>query len=216
MRAIIKLIAVGAVVAMFALDGYVDIEPASLAIGGATLLVVVAFAISRLDRRAPKPRVTLRVLPIAQVTDDDIEGKTVRAPTAAELAYQMHQRYAPAFDQQAALARHLERYGDERYAPEHDHHADFDPHAYQQAQAAAASFDVEPVTETDEYARMFDEQLLMPQRKTRAYEMPPMRFARGSRTGSLQYAAPDDEPSQPSQRQPQEGPAMVRPTARRN
>lgn len=179
MRAIVKLIAVIAVVGVFSLDRRVE-----FAASGAVLLVIVAFVIRRIDRTdriaaAPAPRVTLEVVPLQapRDLDDDIEGMTVPARMSDAAAYELHERYAPTFDQQLALNRHLERHGDEHHAPDADQRA-FDQHRYEQAQ---------------QYARAFDEQLAARARaprvpamraQTQAYAAvtPPRRIARGSYT----------------------------------
>jgi hypothetical protein len=129
-------------------------------------------------RETPMPMVSM-AMPMAVTTDDDdIEGKTMRAPMSNEEAYEMHARYAPAFDQQAAIARYRAQYGEDQHepaAPQHDPALAFDQRTY----AAAL-----------EYANAFESQL-MRTRRTAAYEVAaPRRIARGSFTPH-QYQAVD-------------------------
>ncbi|MEO8700151.1 MAG: hypothetical protein ABI867_08910 [Kofleriaceae bacterium] len=178
MRAIVKLVAVVAVVAMFSLDRRVE-----FALSGAALLVIVAVLIRRIDRSDAafdepiQARVTLEVVPLQAPRDlhDDVEGMTVPARITDHAAYELHQRYAPAFDRQLAVNRHIDRHGDDGRLLE-SQHPDFDQHRYEQAQ---------------QYARAFDEQLAARARQprmptmraqTQAYAAvtPPRRIARGS------------------------------------
>jgi hypothetical protein len=152
MRAIVKLMGVSAVIAICAVDSRVE-----FAIAGAVLLAIVAYGIYRLDRK-----------PAVAAAPFDHEGRTVRAPLTAKEAAELHARYALTFDQQAAILRHQERHGIERYEPMAGDHPDFDQSRYQRAQS---------------YARAFDAQLAA-RRMTRSYEVPTPNYAiaRGSYT----------------------------------
>ncbi len=201
LRAILKLVAVGAVIAVFGVADSIELY----AIGGGALLLL-PFVIHRIDRprcdrRArqavaidePKSRAhtTLDVIPLPrpQATEDDIEGLTVRAPMSHEQAYEMHARYAPSFDQQSAIARYeaqrLEApaYGADAIpeaVPEHD-----PPPMFDQGRYATAL----------QYADAFEEQLTRT-RRTAAYQVAqPRRIARGSYTPQ-QYRAVDTRSDQ--------------------
>ena len=162
MRAICELLAVAGVVAILGLG-----ERPELLGGGVLLLVVIAVVLRRADQvriEVNKTATTLEVRTLVAPLDleQDLEGKTVPAPITPEAAYEMHQRYAPAFDQQLALAKHLERHGDERYAPA-PNEPSFDPERYARGRT---------------YADAFDRQL--ERRRTRRYEVVQPRLARGS------------------------------------
>jgi hypothetical protein len=171
MRAILKLVLVAGVVGLCAYADSIELYIA----GGASLLVL-PFLIARVDRRREevielvKSDRTMNVMPLPQPMpiDDDIEGKTVRAPMSMEQAHEMHARYAPSFDQQAAIARYEARHGSERPSaiPQHD------PPSFDQGRYAQAL----------EYANAFDAQLTNA-RRTAAYAVAvPRRMARGSYT----------------------------------
>jgi hypothetical protein len=177
MRAILKLILVAGVATLFGFADSIELYAA----GGAALLLL-PFAIWRIDRRAKpiqakpvepfadKAAVTMNVMPLPRPlpVDDDIEGKTVRAPTAHEQAYEMHARYATAFDQQAAIGRYEARRGEpgEHAVPEQD----------------PPSFDQRRYADALQYAEAFEAQLSK-QRRTAAYQVAqPRRVARGSYT----------------------------------
>ncbi len=172
MRALLKLLA-----AMF------HRRPRTLALPEPTVI----------EREPDQAAATLHVIPLPPpvVIADDVEGLTVRAPLSHEEAYEMHARYAPAFDQQAAVNRYVERHGDEIAAspdevavPQHDPPS-FDQHRYANAL---------------QYADAFEQQLAAQRRRTQAYELaqPRGRIARGSYT-PLQYKEParqrSDQPS---------------------
>lgn len=200
MRAILKLVAVGAVIGMFGIADSIELY----AIGGG-LLLLMPFVVQRLDRRVAAPvapakppphrhDVTMNVAPLpmprpqpmeGRPDDDDVEGKTVRAPMSHEEAYQMHARYAPSFDQQAAIARYEAKHGEvvwEDAVPEQD------PPAFDQGRYAMAL----------QYADAFEEQLTS-RRRTAAYEVAsPRRIARGSYTPQQYRAAsPPSRSDQP-------------------
>jgi hypothetical protein len=188
MRAILKLIAVGAVIAVFGVADSIDLY----AIGGG-LLLLLPFAIYRIDPRAhvtslpaeaafATAATTLDVIPLPRplaAIEDDIEGKTVRAPMSHEEAYEMHARYSPYFDQQLALARYQAEHGDA------DVEADEMP---EQEPESQPMFDQHRYAQALKYADAFEEQLTA-RRRTAAYEVaPPRRVARGSYTPQ-QYRA---------------------------
>lgn len=188
LRAILKLIAVGAVVAVFCLADSIELY----AIGGGALLLL-PFVIHRIDQGARKAavmteshaHVTLDVIPLPapHQTDDDIEGHTVRAPMSHEEAYEMHARYAPSFDQQAAIARY-QAHQREDAVPEVVSEEDPLPMFDQRRYAAAL-----------QYADAFEEQLTHA-RRTSAYQVAkPRRVARGSYTPQ-QYRAVDTRSDQ--------------------
>ncbi len=176
LRAILKLVAVGAVIAVFGVADSTELY----AIGGVALLLL-PFAIHRIDRRprrtVPQSRaqITLDVIPLpaplpTDQEDEDIEGLTVRAPMSHQEAYEMHARYAPAFDQAAAIARY-EAYqpGELEAVPEEVH----DP---------VPMFDQRRYATALQYADAFEEQLTRT-RRTAAYQVAqPPRMARGSYT----------------------------------
>jgi hypothetical protein len=118
---------------------------------------------------APKPRP-----PAPRPADDDVEGRTVPAQMTSEEAYEMHARYAPAFDQQLAVARYVERHGDVDVSAGESDAPDFDQQRYVNAL---------------QYAEAFEHQLAM-QRRTQVYAAiaGPRRIARGSYTPQ-QYQA---------------------------
>jgi hypothetical protein len=118
---------------------------------------------------APKPLPSPRV-----IVDDDIEGRTVPAQMSSEEAYEMHARYAPAFDQQLAVARYVERHGDVDAPAGENDTPDFDQQRYLTAL---------------QYAEAFEHQLAT-QRRTQVYAAiaGPRRIARGSYTPQ-QYQA---------------------------
>jgi hypothetical protein len=194
MRAILKLIAVCWVIAVFGIADSIEAPPEALYAAGGVLLLLLPFVIQRIDRRAiatpPSPRgepafaresITLDVIPLPQpnAIEDDLEGKTVRAPMSHEEAYEMHARYAPYFDQQAALARYQAEHG------EADVEATVAP---EQAPASQPMFDQHRYAQALQYADAFEEQLTA-RRRTAAYEVaPPHRVARGSYT-PRQYRA---------------------------
>lgn len=173
LRAILKLIAVGAVIAVC---GTAD-SPELYAAGGGALLVL-PFAIHLLDRGrarvatgAPRQRTTLDVIPLPAppTSADDPEGVTVRAPMSHEEAYEMHARYAPSFDQQLAIARYEAQHGGHQVVASAEHHPS---PAFDQGRYAAAL----------QYADAFEAQLSRT-RRTAAYEVAaPRRMARGSVT----------------------------------
>jgi hypothetical protein len=160
LRAILKLVAVGGVVA---LCGTADSTELYAAGGGA--LLAMPFAVVLIDRKkqeAPK-RVTVDVIPLPAPAMDDIEGATVRAPMTSEEAYEMHARYATNFDQQAAIARYEAQHGLEFDQP-----------------SPASEFDQGAYATALQYADAFEAQLNR-QRRTSAYQIsPPRRTARGS------------------------------------
>ncbi len=173
LRAILKLVAVGGVVTLCGMASSDELYAAS---GGA--LLALPFAVVLIDRKkavraASEPvdlaraHTTLDVMPLpAPESPEDIEGLTVRAPMSNQEAYEMHARYAPNFDQQAAIARY-EAQRDEVLSQE----AASDPASFDQGRYAAAL----------QYAEAFDAQLR--NRRTAAYEVaPPRRMARGSVT----------------------------------
>ena len=138
MRVIGKLFGVAVVIAILGLGQRIE-----LLAGGALLLVAVAIVIARSDRKpAPSARMTAEVVPLEPPRElaEDLEGMTVPAQMTAEAAAELHQRYAPAFDQQLAINRHLERYGDEQYDPA-DSATHYDPGAYAEARAYADAFE---------------------------------------------------------------------------
>ena len=117
----------------------------------------------------------------------DIEGKTVRAPTAASDAYQMHARYSPVFDQAAAIHRYEQMYGHEQDVQQ----------APQPVQPPQQAFDQEA------YARSL--QVFPDEVPTTLGHMAPKRVARGSYNESQyqQYGV------QPKPQQPARGPEKV-------
>ncbi len=168
-----KLVLVGGVVTLCGTASSVERYAAS---GGA--LLALPFAVVWLDRKKPvrasselvelaNAHTTLDVLPLpAPESPDDIEGLTVRAPRSNQEAYEMHARYAPTFDQQAAIARYEAQYDEVPQDPASD------PASFDQGRYAAAL----------QYAEAFDAQLTRG-RRTAAYEVaPPRRMARGSVT----------------------------------
>jgi len=175
LRAILKLVAVSAVIVVCGSADSIELS----AIGGGAL-VLLPFVVTRIDRIAQvdrpaqvllvKAATTLDVIPlprpvVARDHDDDVEGVTTRAPVSHEEAYEMHQRYAPGFDQQAAIARYCASHADQE-STAHQAHV-FDQHRY----AAAL-----------QYAQAFESQLAK-SRRTSAYQVaPPRRMARGSVT----------------------------------
>jgi hypothetical protein len=183
MRAVLKLIAAGAVIAVCGVAQSIELY----AVGGGMLLLL-PFAIIATERKpakpeaitaattldviplpTPQPPVIARPQPMPAREDDDIEGKTVRAPMSLDEAYEMHARYAPAFDQQVAISRYQAKYGD-------DHEPVLEPHHQ------PPSFDQGRYARALQYADAFDEQLTA-RRRTSAYEVaPPRRIARGSYT----------------------------------
>jgi hypothetical protein len=181
MRAILKLILVGGVAVLF---GYADSVELYAAGGGALLLL--PFAIWRIDRRPravalpiANASATMTVMPLPRpaAVDDDIEGKTVRAPMSHQDAYDMHARYAPSFDQQVAIARYEAH--QTKQVPEQD------PPSFDQGRYAQAL----------QYAEAFEAQLSV-QRRTAAYSVAqPRRIARGSYTPQ-QYRAADTRSDQ--------------------
>ena len=193
LRAILKLVAVGAVITLCSVASSIELYAAS---GGAVLLLPFAVVLIGPRRKPQKTeaaaRKTLDVIPLPSpqfvhgatpmpmestampmtvIHDDDIEGKTVRAPMTSEQAYAMHARYAPSFDQQVAIARYEARQPEPTAIPQQD------PPAFDQQRYAAAL----------QYAQAFESQL-MKARRTAAYEVAPRRIARGSYT-PLQYRA---------------------------
>lgn len=170
LRAILKLVAVGGVVA---LCGTADSTELYAAGGGA--LLAMPFAVALIDRRTEPPkRVTVDVVPLP--APDDVEGVTVRAPMTSEEAYEMHARYATNFDQQAAIARY-----------EAQHGLEFDP------APSAGEFDQGAYATALQYADAFEAQLNR-QRRTSAYQIaPPRRTARGS-VAPQTYRAVDIRP----------------------
>ena len=195
LRAILKLVAVGAVITLCSVASSIELYAAS----GAVLLLPFAVVLIGPRRQAQKTEATARKtldvipLPTPQFVlgatpmpmestampmtvirdDDDIEGKTVRAPMTSEQAYEMHARYAPSFDRQVAIARYEARQPAPAAAPEQQ------PPAFDQQRYAAAL----------QYAQAFESQL-MKARRTAAYEVAPRRMARGSYT-PLQSARSD-------------------------
>jgi hypothetical protein len=160
MRTIGKLIAVAAVVAILGLGQRIE-----LLAGGALALVLVAVVIRSSDRKRVL-RSTIEVAALEAPIDlaEDLEGMTVPAKMSAEDAQALHDRYAPSFDQQLAITRHVDRYGDETYDPA-DSVTHYDPAAYAQARS---------------YADAFDQQLARG-RRTMLYDAPkPPKLARGS------------------------------------
>jgi hypothetical protein len=142
MRAIGKLIAVVVVVAILGLGQRIE-----LLAGGAMLLIATAIVIRRSDRKAAlaaRSRPTAEVIPLEAPLGmhEDLEGMTVPAPMSAEAAIDLHHRYAPSFDQQLALNRHLEEFGDEQYDPA-DSATHYDPQAYAEARAYADAFEAQ-------------------------------------------------------------------------
>jgi hypothetical protein len=145
MRALVKLLGVVAVVAVFSLDRRIE-----LALCGAALLVVVAAVIRWMDRAeviaVPAPRVTLEVVPLQPPrragwpAADDLEGTTVPARLSERTARALHEHYAPDFDRQLAVHRHIDRHGDGEPAADPARPA-FDQHRYEQAQQYARAFD---------------------------------------------------------------------------
>jgi hypothetical protein len=173
MRALFKLIAVSAVVGLFALESRYPEYLAELAIAGASALALIAAAIYALDRkrRSTQPTQIVDVPPVRVVAAhpavDDVEGKTVRAPMSRAEAMSMHARHAPAFDRELQMQRH-----------EGDHAGWFedDPQT-------AASFDQDRYEQAQQYAQAFDAQLSS-YRRTRTYDVPTPHYeiARGSYT----------------------------------
>lgn len=184
MRAILKLIAIAGVVAVIGLG-----QRPELLAGGGLGLVAAAVLIRRWDRKviATAPRETVVVAALEPPLDlvEDLEGMTVPARMSEQDAYELHQRYAPNFDQQAAVQRHIERFGDERYTPEQSL-GGFDPERYMQARS---------------YADAFDQQLAQA-RRTMKYEVPQPRtvvarvprLARGSEQHMPRPQGLDSEP----------------------
>lgn len=136
----------------------------------------------RIPEPVADPGKTVHVIPLPSPVDPgDIEGKTVRAPMSHEEAHEMHARYAPSFDQQLALNRHIEEHGDAvpEAVPEHDPPG-FDQHRYATAL---------------QYADAFEAQLTQ-QRRTQAYQVAqPRRIARGSYTPQHYAGQRSDQPA---------------------
>jgi len=201
MRVILNLLAVGAVAAALVVAGLAEtMELYAIAGTLAVALPIALWAINRRPRRRnanreaiarpTKAATTLDVIPLPTpyaAVDDDIEGKTVRAPMSQEEAHQMHARYAPAFDQQLAVSRYVAKHGDHEATPEHD----------------PPSFDQRRYANALQYADAFEQQLAA-HRRTQAYEVArPRRIARGSYTAQ-QYGDARDERRDDRQRSDQQ------------
>jgi hypothetical protein len=193
MRALFKLIAVSAVVGLFALERRFPEYPTELAIAGASALALVAAAIFALDRKrqSTQPTQIINTPPArfatahAAIGDDDVEGKTVRAPMSAREAMSMHARHAPVFDRELQMRKH------------EDQHAAW----FEDDPQTAAGFDQERYEQAQQYALAFDAQLSS-YRRTRTYDVPTPRYeiARGSYTDGHYRAV--------LQRRTQPGPAV--------
>jgi hypothetical protein len=181
MRTIGKLLAVAAVVAILGLGQRIE-----LLAGGALGLLIVAVLIARSDRsqrdRRRRPTIEVAPLDVPRELAEDLEGMTVPAKMSAQDALELHQRYAPSFDQQLAVNRHIDQYGDETYDAA-DSATHYDPEAYAQARA---------------YADLFDQQLSRGRRTMLYQAVKPPRLARGSEPQILESTPSGWDPHKPA------------------
>lgn len=173
MRTLLRLLAVAVMIVAVELAGRDVVLIAAVGVGWIALALLLWWIEVRRSPRSVHP--TMQVPALAPPNRlgwelDDSEGRTVRSPMSPDAALAIHQTYAPDFDRQRVLERHLRQHGDDA------------PTGASESAAPNSSFDPQRYSEARAFADAFDAQLAHAARRTKAYEAvrPPQRMARGS------------------------------------